>query len=74
MKTKNVFIWVNDDGTTNAKAKIEVPGLGEVQIEQALSDELRGRIINETMAALRVKLGKVVTENTDGSSLNGGEG
>lgn len=64
MKTKSVYIWLSRDGTTTAKATIEVPGLGNVEIEQALSDDLRNRIVEESQSALRVKLGQVVTANT----------
>ena len=62
MKTKSVYIWLRDNGKSSSKAKIDVPGLGEVEIEQALSEELRERIVAESITALRVKLGQVVTD------------
>ena len=65
MKTKSVYIWLRQDGTTTAKATIEVPGLGDVEIEQALSDDLRNIIAEEAQTALRVKLGQVVTANAE---------
>jgi hypothetical protein len=61
MKTKSVYIWVRQNGTINSKATITVPGLGEVDIEHALSDALSSAIIAETIAALRVKLGQVIS-------------
>jgi len=61
MKTKSVYIWVKHNGVTDSKATITVPGLGDVEIEHALSDALASAIIAETITALRVKLGQVVT-------------
>ncbi len=60
MTTKNVFIWIKPDGKSYSKATIAVPGLGDVEIENALTDELRERIMAESLTALRVKLGHVV--------------
>ncbi len=37
-----------------------MPGLGDVEIENALTDELRERIMAESLTALRVKLGLVI--------------
>ncbi len=60
MTTKNVFIWIKPDGKSYSKATIAVPGLGDVEIENALTDELRERIMAESLTALRVKLGHVI--------------
>lgn len=57
MKVKTVFLFFNRDVPT-ARATVDVPGLGEVQIDSALSVETHDRVI----AALRVKLGQVVLQ------------
>jgi len=48
MKVKTVFLFFNRDVPT-ARATVDVPGLGEVQIDSALSVETHDRVI----AALR---------------------
>lgn len=62
MKVKSVFVHISDENTPKerltARATIIVPGLGEVQTQDALSDELTARIADECVAALRLKLGQ----------------
>jgi len=62
MKIKSVFVHISDEGKPTegltARATIIVPGLGEVQTQNALSDELTARIADECVAALRLKLGQ----------------
>lgn len=57
---KTVFLFLNRKQPA-ARATIDVPGLGEVAIESALSDELHARVLAESLAALRQKLGQVLT-------------
>lgn len=59
MKVKTVFLFL-DREKPMARATIAVPGLGEVQIDSALSDEMLVRVMAESIAALRVKLGHVL--------------
>lgn len=59
MKVKSVFLFLNRDVPTS-QATVEVPGLGEVKIDHALSDETHARVIAESLAALRMKLGQTV--------------
>jgi hypothetical protein len=47
----------------SADAEIEVPNLGVVKIQHALSDETISRIEAESLAALRFKLGQSISEN-----------
>ena len=61
MKVKSVFLFFNRDVPT-ARATVDVPGLGEVQIDSALSVETHDRVIAESLAALRMKLGQVVLQ------------
>lgn len=62
MKLKNCYIYqFNEDGL-KSHSVIEVPRLGEVKVECSLSDELKERIVGESIAALRVKLGQIVKE------------
>jgi hypothetical protein len=64
MKTESVFIWMRD-GKPNAKATIKVDGIGSVEIESALSDELCNRIVSECETALRIRLGQVIGSNAE---------
>ena len=48
-------------GITGSSCVIDVPGLGEVTIKNCISDELKVRIKEECIIALRKKLGQVVT-------------
>lgn len=57
---KTVFLFLNR-AQPAARATIDVPGLGEVASESALSDELHARVLAESLAALRQKLGQVLT-------------
>lgn len=58
MKARSIQIYNHfDDGLPfKSTAKISVPGLGDVQIESALSAETCNRVEAEVLAALRVKL------------------
>ena len=62
MKVKSVYVHISDEGKPTecltARATILVEGLGEVQTQNALSDELTTRIVEECLAALRLKLGQ----------------
>jgi len=62
MNVKNVYIYQFNESGLKSHAVIEVPGLGEVKVENALSDELRERIVAESIAALRLKLGQKLKE------------
>jgi hypothetical protein len=66
MKTESVFIFVID-GKPKAKATIRVDGIGSVEIESALSDELANRIISECETALRIRLGQVIGSKAEGA-------
>ena len=59
MKVKTVFLWLAKDIPV-ARATIEVPGLGDAEIEHALSQRLCEEICTEAIAALRIKLGQVL--------------
>lgn len=59
MKVKTVFLFLNRD-VPMARATIDVPGLGEVQIDSALSNETHAQVLAESLAALRVKLGQTI--------------
>lgn len=64
MKLKSCYIYqFNEDGL-KSHSVIEVPGLGEVKVECSLSDELKERIVGESIAALRIKLGQIVKEES----------
>lgn len=62
MKIKSVFVHIADEGKQTehltARTTITVPGLGDVQTQNALSDELTERIAKECLTALRLKLGQ----------------
>jgi len=58
MRVVTVFLQNIGGGAYKATATIEVPGLGKVEIQQALSDELNERIRTECITALRLKLGQ----------------
>ena len=66
MQIENVFLHKGPDGGLQAKATISVPGIGEIKIEHAMSDELCANIKEEVIAALRVRLGQtIVTPNVE---------
>lgn len=64
MKIKSVYVHISDEGKPTehftARATIIVPGLGEVNTQDALSSDLTDRINAECLAALRVKLGQKI--------------
>ena len=64
MKLKNAFLSTWGENTEKehlkAIATISVDGLGEVQIQNALSDELMERVQAECFAALKIKIGQVI--------------
>lgn len=64
MKLKNAFIHRNGKEVLTANADIMVDGLGEVKIELALSDDLIRRIEEEAIAALRIRLGQKIKEQS----------
>lgn len=69
MEVKTVFLFFNRD-VPMARATVVVPGLGEVQIDSALSVETHDRVVAESIAALRLKLGQVVlSDRTDDTQL-----
>ena len=55
MKVKQVYIW-RDGDKLKAKATIDVVGLGDVQFDYALPDDLVVTICKAAEAALRVRL------------------
>ena len=59
MEIENVFIHKHD-GKLNARATISVPGIGEIKIEHAVSDDLCTMIRDEVIAALRTRLGQTL--------------
>lgn len=65
MKLTNLHVHLrsvpNEKPRHHATAKIEVPGLGVVKIDNALSQETLARIEAEAVAALRVKLGQTLS-------------
>ena len=66
MKIKSIHIYKHvfvTPGRLSADAEIEVPGLGIVKIEHALTDETISRIEAEAITALRLKLGQSISEN-----------
>lgn len=60
MKVKNLFIYP-DRETMQVNATLNVPGLGEIKIDHCLSAELIARICEESVAALRLRLGQTLT-------------
>ena len=60
MKVKQVFIY-ESNGTLKTKATIDVAGLGDVQFDHALPDDLVTAICEAAEAALRVRLGQTLT-------------
>jgi len=66
MKLKSVYIYRRflDESGLKSHAVIEVQGLGEVRVENAMSDELKERIVAESTAALRLKLGQKLKEKS----------
>lgn len=74
MELENVFLHKSGDGGLKARATINVPGIGEIKIEHAMSDELCANIRDEVIAALRVRLGQtIVTPNADVTGLAPGK-
>jgi len=65
IKTEQVYIWMDSKDVVSAKARMYVSGLGAVEIEHALSDDLKKAIILETETALRVKMGQVIPTQGD---------
>lgn len=66
MKVKQVYIWADHlTGALKAKATINVAGLGDVQFDHALPDDLIAAICATAEAALRVKLGQTVTSTDE---------
>lgn len=63
MEIENVFLHRASKGAMKAKATINVPGIGEIKIEHAMSEELCVNIRKEVIAALRVRLGQTITTN-----------
>lgn len=59
MKVKHIFIFLNKE-TLQSNATIDVPGIGEVKIDHSLSDDLIERIREESVAALRLRLGQTL--------------
>jgi len=64
MKFERAHLW-NRDGKIEASAFVEVPGLGMVEFQHALSDELCKMVVDESIAALRVKFGQKLNEGSD---------
>jgi hypothetical protein len=64
MKVKTVFVFLNQN-KPEAHATIDVPGLGEVKIVEALSTRLCEEIRAEAVLALRVKMGQQIQEKTE---------
>ena len=60
MKVKSLFLYPNNN-EYQANATLDVPGLGEVQIKHCLSADLINRICEESVAALRLRLGQTLT-------------
>ena len=55
-----------------SRATIDVPGLGDVQFDSALSNRVCEEIFAESITALRVKLGQiVVTDETPNVKVTG---
>lgn len=62
MKIKQVYIW-RDGDTLKSKATIDVAGLGDVQFDHALPDDLVTAICEAAEAALRVRLGQTLGDS-----------
>jgi hypothetical protein len=62
MKVKTIFIHMDLNGAVRADASIDVPGLGVVNIQSALSEELIEAIKAESIAALRMRLGQTLVK------------
>lgn len=56
---KLVHAFINNGGVLSSTATIDVPGLGNVEIKNALSDETRARVEAEAILALQQRLGIV---------------
>lgn len=60
MKVKTIFLHMDHQGEPQARATLIVPGLGEVQIQHAISDTLMERLVAEAITALKTKLGQTL--------------
>lgn len=58
MKLK-FFAW-HPGSTGSSNCEIEVPGLGQVNISNCISDETKKRIEDECILALRHKMGQMI--------------
>ena len=59
MKVKTVFVFMDHKKERMAHATLEVPGLGEIKVEHALSTRLCEEIVAEAIVATRSMLGQV---------------
>lgn len=58
MNVKSVHIfYAPPHSIPSSSASIDVPGIGEIQIQNAISNELRESIAKEAIIALRRKMG-----------------
>ena len=55
MKVKNAIIWFNSTGLTES-CKVEVPGIGTIEMTDCISDDLKERLDVEIITALKHKL------------------
>lgn len=53
MIVKSIYIWTDNQRRFNAQAAVEVPGIGEVKFDHALSDELIEAVCAQAEIALR---------------------
>lgn len=61
VKVKSVYCHLDHfKGIPQAHATIDVPGLGEVKIEHALTEATIQIIMAESIAALKISLGQVL--------------
>lgn len=60
MEVESIYIFKSRDGKLKAKAAIDVPGIGEIKIEYAISDELCSILRDEVIAVMRVRLGQTL--------------
>lgn len=67
MEVKSVHIFTkHEDEPASITASIEVPGLGVVEIAECLSDATVRRVCAEVKAALKAKLGQIITTEGEG--------
>ena len=65
MRFERAHLWNVDNGI-KVSATVEVPGIGMVEFECALSQETCERVREEVLVALRVRMGqKLEQPNTD---------